>query len=291
MYAQPQFSDDTVFSLENHNVSTTELSDDITIVTAYFNIGRFRKSSGEIFFSPNTYLKWMEVFGRILNPVVAYVDTIESYDVFLQLRAKFGNRSKVILVNRETFWSFGLLPNISRIYAQRGYPKHYPNTVRPEYSCAMHAKFEVLSMSIKKNYFRTKYFSWLDIGLFRNDIGNQTFGLAVPKKFNNTTVAYSSVRKFTATTNLKTIVYSNMVWVSGAFNLGHWDVLLKFCDEYRLFVLSSIRDNLISTDQQMIYGMYVKSSKMKPSVQIQDYSSGWFALGYICRRAYSKHIT
>ena len=40
-------------------------------------------------------------------------------------------------------WSFQLVPSIAKIFSRPGYPFHTPNTVVPNYSAAMHAKYEV----------------------------------------------------------------------------------------------------------------------------------------------------
>lgn len=45
-------------------------------------------------------------------------------------------------------WSFGLRDAIQQIYSRSGYPKYTPNTVLPEYSCAMHAKYDIMRRSI-----------------------------------------------------------------------------------------------------------------------------------------------
>ena len=213
-----------------------------------------------------------------------YTDDNSTYELFTSLREKFPEQhTKLFLINRTDLWSFQIRDNISAIYKQPGYPKHYPNTVLPEYSCAMHAKFELLANVIKRNYYKTRYFMWLDIGLFRDLRGNFEFGLSPPRDFNESKVAYSHVNNFEQQT-YKKIVYNNKVWVGGASNLGRYDVLYTFTQEYLDFVKKSIEMNLMDTDQQIIYGMYVE--KRKPITQLQLYKSGWFKLGYRCYKTW-----
>lgn len=264
--------------------STEILSNEITVLTAYFNIGSFMKGNKNNIYTPQRYMRWMKVFGRIRNKMVIYTDDNNTYELFVSLREKFPEKhTKLFLINRTDLWSFQIRDKISNIYNQPGYPKHYPNTVLPDYSCAMHAKFELLANVIKRNYHKTKYFMWLDIGLFRNLQGSFEFGLSPPKDFNDSTVAYSHVINFEQQ-EYKKIVYNNKVWVGGACNLGRHDILYTFTQEYLNFVEKSLKMNLMDTDQQIIYGMYVQ--KQKPETQIQLYRSGWFNLGYICYKTW-----
>lgn len=149
-------------------ISTYSLSlrNDVTIVTAYFNLGSFQK--GEIrhnIFTPQLYQKWMKVFSRISNPVIGYFDDVGFYKYFEKQRSQLkSNLTLLRLIDRNKLWSFSLKGLIGDIYKQPEYPIHHPNTVFPEYSCAMHAKYELLYMTLQQNPFRTKYFAWLDIG-------------------------------------------------------------------------------------------------------------------------------
>jgi hypothetical protein len=136
-------------------------------------------------------------------------------------------------------WSFALVPEISRIFAKPGYPQHLPNTVVPTYSAAMHAKYEVMQWAIRENPFKTRYFCWLDIGLFR-DMAEQEgdsspFSLHLPAGFRSDSVAYTEVwepRNPAAT--VEQIVYNNMVWVCGCFFIAEASVMYRWTREYKV---------------------------------------------------------
>lgn len=136
------------------------------------------------------------------------------------------NATKIIKLIRKETWAFGFESRITAIFKQPGYPKHLPNTVVPGYSMAMHAKYEVMQRTIRENPFHTKYFSWLDIGLFRElvsvssvaDQANQKcskFRLTFPNNFSSDSVAYTQVYRRNAALTPKDIVYKNLVWVCG----------------------------------------------------------------------------
>jgi len=293
-----------VFSFLNNNETgiynntVVVLEDDVTIVTAYFNIGSFAKGSQSQIFTSSLYRSWMSVFSAIDNPVIAYFDNDLDLQYFRLLRNRqFSARTKLVKVLRSELWAFSLQPNISRIFKQANYPQHTPNTVVPEYSAAMHAKYEVMQMAIGENPFRTKYFCWLDIGLFRNlareatSNSKLTFSLYLPPDFQNSSVAYDEVGGRNGKLSMKEIVYRNEVWVCGCFFVAQWDVMLNWTMEYKNATERMIQSNIMSTDQQVIYSMF---NHMSPTTTLQLYKPDgrydpWFHLGYLSRDAgYAK---
>ena len=92
-------------------------------------------------------------------------------------------------------WSFNLRDTIANLYAQKGYPKHAPNTVVPEYSCAQHSKYAcVLDLILKRPEVpRTDVYAWMDFGYFRNLQDGKDYCLVLPKGFNRTKASFNQV--------------------------------------------------------------------------------------------------
>ena len=65
---------------EPDNVIT--LSNELTVVTAYFHIGNIPKGSPSAIRTPDTYRRWMTIFARLDNPLVAYVDSARHEELF-----------------------------------------------------------------------------------------------------------------------------------------------------------------------------------------------------------------
>ena len=98
----------------------------------------------------------MRPWGRIANPVVGYFDDKSLAQYFRTIRSCLPEeRTKIIIVDQKDLWSFTLKPYFQRIYNKPGYPQHYPNTVNAEHTSASHAKYELMQMSVQKNYFKT----------------------------------------------------------------------------------------------------------------------------------------
>ena len=142
----------------------TNLSENVTVVTSFFDIGTFRKGGPTRLYSPKLYWDWMKCYGTMLNPVIAFFDNDTIRKRFQRIRQPLGeNYTKAFLVQRSDMWAFNLRENISRIFNQSDYPKYYPNSANPEYSSAMHAKYEEILIATKANFFCTRYFSWIEM--------------------------------------------------------------------------------------------------------------------------------
>ena len=266
-----------------------KLTSDVTVVTAYVNIGRFQKGEGSKQSSPEQYHKWMAVFAKIDNPLIAFLEDDSDVELFLRLRSKIPqNKTKIIQFSRKDTWAFSLRQKISDIYLQPGYPKHHPNTVIPEYSCAMHAKYEFMSKAATENPFRTKYFSWLDIGLFR-DISSKAqaemFHLVLPPQFQESKVAYTQVYPRNPKQKPEIIFKSNKVWVCGCYFVATATIMKSWTDIYMKSVEYYLSQHLMNTDQQVLCSMF---NENRSSIDVQLYKSdgrfnAWFHLGYLSK--------
>ncbi|KAK2146350.1 hypothetical protein LSH36_615g01061 [Paralvinella palmiformis] len=246
----------------------------------YLNIGSFRK--GRKYFSPELYYNWMESYRYMLNPVIAFFDNETDRKYFQKIRQPLGeNYTETFLVQRSDMWAFSRRENISRIFKKPGYPKHYPNTVVPEYSCLMHAKYEAIFVATEANYFCTRYFAWTDVGYFRKR-NIQSFEIWIPPNFNSSLVAYTEIQSRKPELDPKGIVYTNAVWVAGGFFIGEVNVIRECAKQYMRATEMMIRQyEVMSTDQQVLY---VLGNSGQMDVGIQTYRSGgdWFYLGYMC---------
>lgn len=273
-------------SYTNSLPNTTEVS----VVTAYFNLGPLNKKSEEGKYTPDLYKRWMATFRWLDNPLVVFVDQEDTATYFRQLRAHYPpSRTTIILVQRKELWAFQLEPEIKKIYSQRGYPRHPPNTINALYSCAMHAKFELVQKVVRERMYQTRFVAWLDIGLFRSEAKkNKTIHLTVPTDFKRTHVGYSQVNKFVTTTPAD-VIRRNMVWVGGASFLATPEVIYVYCSDYRRAVRKLLVMKWMSTDQQVIYSMFQPSFNFTRRFQLQAYTqhigNSWFSMGYQMKEA------
>lgn len=277
---------------------TTTKHDNVTIISAFWDLGRFRKGASSEY-SPKDYKQWAEVFRNIVNPLIFYTDSKDFKLLMEKYREKFRNKTKIILItDRKKFWPFQILKEIQTVFQQPNYPKYYPNTVMPEYSASQHAKYAVLADALKQNIFHTEFYAWLDVGYFRDatcEGENHYFRINPPPEVDKTRLSINLVNQsLTKNVSFDSIFKENYVWVGGGMLVATKDVFLKFERLYHRAVVYFLRRRLMNSDQQVIYGIYCDEGRrvFSPEVNLQLFwSSGsrkvwtsntWFYLGYLC---------
>ena len=259
---------------------------DITIVTGYVNIGNFKNDLDKSTHTPGLYRKWLRHFEMIETPVVAYFTDDEDVNIFKKIRQ--GKSTYIVKVSKEGLWAFSLLDDIAKIYRQYSYPKHNPYTTVPEYTSAMHAKYEFMAKALKENPFKTNFFCWMDVGLFRNVTEPfqpaQTLDLKLPALFDEKRVAYSQINERKDLT-VEQIFHNNMVWVCGCIFMAKGTIMKKWIYEYMRYIDKFLMEGIINTDQQVLYGMYMSREERLVDIQVYPWHGQyhqWFENGYMC---------
>lgn len=269
-----------------HSQNIKSCTDGVTVVTAYFFIPKFIKGGGKNYFSNQTYFNWAKVFANIVNPLVVYTDSESFVQLMTDARKGRANVTKIFKIDPKTLWAFQREPTIREIFNQPGYPKHHPNTVIPTYSCAQHAKIEVLSRAAAENYYRTNYFAWLDVGYFRDiENDNRSFVLEKPSDFNSSKIGMNEVASFQDISPEK-IFKGNIFWVGGGLVLGHRLLIQRYEMQYKRAFEYFLDKKLMNTDQQVVYSMFSKAGReaIKPEIELQVFRGSWFHLGFLMRR-------
>lgn len=204
------------------------------------------------------------------------------------------NMKIILIYNRTSLFAFENLDRVKRIFADPAYPKFHPNTVLPEYSCSQHAKFDLVKRAINRDYFRTKYYAWVDLGYFRHTTFRQRkFWITVPPEMDDNKIAACEVKLSDPTLVPEQIFKENIFWVGGGMLLGTRDTFLTFIEELHHAMRYFLRMGLFNTDQQLIYSMFTTSMKeilnVKTELQLFRWPLNrlracWFYLGYYCYR-------
>ena len=207
------------------------LASEITLVTAYFNIGQFPKGSRSRIRKPSDYDNWSTGFRCIRNPVVAFFDVGDPIvSKFRNIRKHLRPLTKIVEIKRNDLWTFRILKNVSKIFNKPHYPRHYPNTVIPEYACVSSSRFELVQRVIEENPFRTRYFAWIDFGFIKKPEYNMTFCL--PPHFQEDKIAFTEVIPRNEHLTPFVILRRNQNWLAAGYFVGHYKVLHKFVTGY-----------------------------------------------------------
>ncbi|XP_071180465.1 uncharacterized protein [Mytilus edulis] len=262
--------------------------DELTLVTAYFNIGSFNKTP-HLIYSKSTYYKWMKNFQFVNNYVILYTDDFNLSVLFKSYRRHFPVNMTQVYIRRQTsLWAFRLKPRIKAIYNLKG----YPTPGKPAYSSAMHAKYELIGNVIKENILTTTHLAWIDIGYFRSKISD-CFVMKPLKNMRDDHISFSQVDYFKPMLTLKEIMYQTKYYLAGGLFIGRPKYLSLFIEDYILAVDTLLEMNLMNSDQQILYAMYSGNLYFQPRVPIQTFfdenilKAGkgelWFYLGNICQ--------
>ncbi|CAG2189039.1 unnamed protein product [Mytilus edulis] len=289
-------------------IKTTKLYEEnrllrnLTVVTAYFDIGTFPKGSFSEMQGQKQYEKWMIVYKYMQNPVLFYTDSEKYADLFRKIRNTNGSKTKVIIISRENLWAFKIKPKIAEIYSKPGYPVHYPATYMPEYTCVMHSKLEIVKKAIETKIFASKYYCWLDIGYFRYLVDRRKkFYLEVPGDFNDSKIGFTKVYdRDLEKDSAESILLTGNVWIGGGLILGKPDTLNLFETHFEKKVEYYLSQGLMNDDQRIFYAMYTATERQKHPINIdvqlyvldkkkniipgRNYSKRddkWFHLGYL----------
>ncbi|WAR22279.1 hypothetical protein MAR_016253 [Mya arenaria] len=269
---------------------TSSSEHDVTVVTAYFDLGTFRKGSAK-HFSTETYLSWCKIFRYLLNPLIVYTDSQKFYNLMKNIRNETVTTTRIHLIKRNSSWAFQLRSNISKVFSQKGYPKHYPNTVLPEYACAQLAKYDVISRASRDDVFKTNYVMWLDVGYFRDRKSTNYFSLRRPIGYNESRVAMNVIHANTNMAMSVTDIFrNNLVWVGGGLVFANRDIISRYETQLKKAVDYFLSRRLMNTDQQVVYALFSDEGRrgIRPHIELQlntpPADNNWFYLGNIMLR-------
>ena len=228
------------------------IQDDITLVTCLYQIDTNRHKHEE-------YLIWVENLLQINRPIIFFIQP---------------NISKIIKEKRpkeyqnKTIW---IEKNFCSLYSYKHYLKQFKETYIIDKAKYKHTvdlyiiwseKMNFLKESIEKNYFKSKYFFWVDAGLFQKEnmekyINNWP---SIDKIKNDSRVILNGIREIKKEELDKLMNFDNITHdkfmndfnVAGGFFGGRSDYIIKFIKYYyEILELFYNHKKYIGTDQNI----------------------------------------
>ena len=140
---------------------------EITIVSAYFGVENFHKRR-EGLKTRFYYLHMIQTFAAIVNPMVFFTDDIQIANEFQKLRSHLPpTKTHIILMDRTDMWAFKICPSVNKTKEVIHFSSQmFPSRMGGTYVCTMHAKYEVMHIAARMNYFNTKYVAWQDASIY-----------------------------------------------------------------------------------------------------------------------------
>lgn len=157
---------------------------DITIVTAFFDIGRGdlpKEKHGRPLpwyqhRSIDTYFEYFEKQARLNNDMVIYT-TPDLVDRVVALREKYGHGDKTVVVQMPSYLPEGLEPLKEEIQRIMDLPEYIANIDNPQLIEYWHADYVLVnifkamyvSSAINAGHVKTPLTAWIDFGYARSD--------------------------------------------------------------------------------------------------------------------------
>ena len=146
-----------IYNITNKGIQI--IQDDITLVTGLFQIDTNRHKFDD-------YLKWINNLLQINKPIIFFIQS-NITNIIKDKRPKI-YQSKTIWIEK----------NFSSLYSYKHYLKAFKETYIIDKAKYKHTvdlytvwseKINFLKESIENNYFKSKYFFWVDAGLFQQE--------------------------------------------------------------------------------------------------------------------------
>ena len=237
----------------------------LTIVTAFWNISSVLKLN---------IRNLTRIFSYIVNPLVVYSDSPPFVDAMREYRARFHNRTKIFLVDREAFWPFHLITQIRSVHPLPVFPPYHPNTLLPQYSATQHTKYAALAKAAKEGYFNTPFYAWIGTGSLHHVVNRDSvFVLNTPKDFVHSKIAFHEITDINSYS--ENMLKQSDLWIRSDVVLGVPDVVVGFEQMYHDAVLYYLDEKLMNTDQQVLRWLYSDEGRktLHPNVDTQLYKS------------------
>ena len=234
------------------------LKDDITLVTCLYQIETNRHNFSD-------YLIWVDNLLQINKSIIFYVQPNLSNIIKSKRPQIFEN--KTILIEK----------NFSSLYSYLHYLKQFKETYFIDKAVDKHTvdlyiiwseKMNFLKESIEYNYFKTKYFFWVDAGLFRHKnmtkYINDWPSIQIIKKDPRVTlngIREISQEELNNLMNFDPIAHANFMNspnVAAGFFGGSTNNILKFINYYYQILDLFYENNIFIGSEQNIYTFVCK---------------------------------
>jgi hypothetical protein len=241
-----------------------------TVITCYYNIASK--------FSHDHYMSWISNFMSIPFNSIIFCDK-NSFDVLMSLYPENATR-KYRIVEMADFY-------VSRFDWIKDHQIDPEKSIHsPELYKIWAEKIFFVERAINENVYNTDYFTWTDIGSFREPSRLSVFQ-GYPRVVNSSCLTFLQLYEFTPeqASNIQTVdnrfLYSN--GIGGGIFTGRKDILLKFKDLYVEMIDEFDKNNIFKGKDQTLFAFIIlRNPSLFNIVQsngVRHYSK-WFYLHY-----------
>lgn len=242
---------------------------ELTVVTAYFDIGRGEYKSTYAR-GNDKYINYFKFWARMKNDLVVYTQP-EFKDEILEIREEYGlgDRTKIITIDD----TYSILPDMykrmceiekNEFYQKYRYIKYNPDN-NAKYDYVMFLKSWCLKDAVEKGYVSNDFIAWLDFGF--NHGGNffsdeKDFDFTWKYDFEDKIYLASVVEPKLMNKPIFHMIQSGEVFIQGT----PYMMPVKLVSEYYNLMLEAMNSLLdigfIDDDQTVLYMAYCKKKEL-----------------------------
>uniref|UniRef100_A0A6C0JJL4 Uncharacterized protein n=1 Tax=viral metagenome TaxID=1070528 RepID=A0A6C0JJL4_9ZZZZ len=265
---------------------------DITLITAFFDIGRDKWKNNDFKRTTDFYIKSFLTYLQYPYKMVCYIDD-KYIDKVLEFYEKSPFQNKIFIpINQswldENIHAWSLVENDRIIlkseqfkeFLKNRLPIMYPNgvpetnvrehlcpeNIYPEYNVVNHSKIDFIMHAIQNEYVSTYYTGWTDFGYFNT---YHSDGSELPKnildtgKFDENKISICLRRRILEEDKdpLYTLLYAYELFI-GAFYAGPTHIMEKFRELYHESVIDLYKKGISDDDQHIYIQIFVKDPEI-----------------------------
>lgn len=248
---------------------------DITVVTAFFDIGRGnlpltyrgRALPPHQFRSVDTYFEYFEYLAKLKNNMVIYTTSNFAQRVH-EIRQKNGLQDKTKVVICDNYLPENFVPLKEKIEEVMNDPKYYEKVTNPQLIEYWHSDYVLVNIlksfyvdhAIQKGLIDTDLVAWIDFGYCRNE-KTLTEPYEWNYDFDAEKIHLFNMRPIEKERPIDEIIYTGDVYIQGC----HIVAGIKMWDKLRGTVSQSLNillnHNLIDDDQTLLLMSYMMDTE------------------------------
>lgn len=258
--------------------------DDITIVTAFYNLKKNKYNNEFI------YYHWSYNYLSNCNSKMVIFTNKETYDYIKKIRENYIDKTHIIILEINDFYTYKYIDYWNKDY-NRDHEQNYHNI---NLYMIWNEKCKFVEKAININPFNTLYFIWSDIGIIRDEkyikyiktfpnkniiekIDKNKMHLLYIEPYNNIPISNDIILNGASNMFLK------QNYIGGTIFFGHKDIFKIYIDKYYLMLEEFIKNDFFAgKDQSIMACVYFNNKELfnliKPDLNL--FNDPWFYLLY-----------
>lgn len=246
---------------------------DITIVTAFFDIGRGNlpnEKHGRVLpqyqhRGVDTYFEYFNNLAKIKNDMVIYT-TEDFADRILEIRKQYNLENKTHVISLPSYLPKGMEDMKDRIEKIMDDENYWGNVVNPQLIEYWHSDYVLVNIfksfyvqhAINSGIVKNKLAAWIDFGYVRN-LETLPSSLEWKYPFDEDKIHFFNMRDIDPDRTINDIIYTGDVYIQGCHIVAGVERWKDLAELMMHSLQTLVNNNLIDDDQTLLLMSYITS--------------------------------